>query len=260
MAIGPELRKLMENGCEVGVHGIDAWQGAREGRTELQRIQDLTQRSEVGIRMHWLYFSEESPMALEAAGFSYDSTFGYNDAVGFRGGTAQAFCPTDAASLLELPLSVQDTALFYPRRMNLSKMEAGESCQQVIEMTSYFGGALTVNWHTRSLSPERLWGDFYASFLKQIQDKGAWFGTAADIVTWFRMRRALRFEQVEHSEDGLYLKIKGSTPGDYPPFLIRVHHAQSGKPTRSTGLAAAMYSDVVWNGEPELRITTQVAL
>ena len=260
MAIQPELRKLMEHGCEVGVHGIDSWQSAQEGRTELQRIRDVTQRSEVGIRMHWLYFSEASPAALEAAGYSYDSTFGYNDAVGFRGGTAQAFCPTNAGSLLELPLSIQDTALFYPRRMNLSQLEAEESCQQVIEMTSFFGGALTVNWHTRSLSPERLWGDFYASFLKQIQDKGAWFGTAADIVTWFRMRRALRFEQVRHSEDGLYLKIKGSNPINYPPFLIRVHYAQSGKSMQPMGLAATMYSDVVWNGAPELTIATGGAL
>jgi hypothetical protein len=256
MAIEPELRKLMEHGCEVGVHGIDAWQSPQEGRTELRRIRDVTRRSEVGIRMHWLYFSEESPTALEAAGFSYDSTFGYNDAVGFRGGTAQAFCPTNAGTLLELPLSVQDTALFYPRRMNLSETEARESCQQVIEMTSFFGGALTINWHTRSLSPERLWGDFYAALLKQVQDKGAWFGTAEDIVTWFRMRRALRFEQVRNAEGGLYLKIKGSKPGNYPPFLIRVHHAQPGKPMSSMGPSAAIHSDVVWNGEFEQRIAT----
>lgn len=254
LAIKPELHKLMQHGCEVGLHGIDAWHGPQEARTELSRIREVTPQSEVGIRMHWLYFAEESPRALEEAGFSYDSTFGYNDAVGFRGGTAQAFCPMSVDTLLELPLSVQDTALFYPSRMNLSEPEAQESCQQVIEFTSLFGGALTVNWHTRSLSPERLWGDFYASLLKQIQHKGAWFGTAGEIVTWFRMRRALRFDQVRRAEDGLYLKITGANPGDHPPFLVRIHHPQSGRSMESMGPSPAIYSDVVWNGEAELRI------
>ena len=41
------------------------------------------------------------------------------------------------------------------------------------------GGALTVNWHTRSLSPERLWGDFYKELLAEIQTHRVWFGTAA---------------------------------------------------------------------------------
>jgi hypothetical protein len=254
LAIKPELHKLMEHGCEVGLHGIDAWHGSQEARTELGRIREITRRPEIGIRMHWLYFAEGSPKALEEAGFSYDSTFGYNDAVGFRGGTAQAFCPTSVDTLLELPLSVQDTALFYPNRMNLSETQAQESCQQLIEFTSLFGGALTVNWHTRSLSPERLWGEFYASLLKQIQDKGAWFGTAGDIVTWFRMRRALRFGQVRRAEDGLYLRITGSNPGHHPSFLVRIHHPPSGHSRNSMGASPTTYSDTVWNGEAELKI------
>ncbi len=42
--------------------------------------------------MHWLYWAEKLAQALEKAGFEYDSTFGYNDAIGFRAGTTQAFC------------------------------------------------------------------------------------------------------------------------------------------------------------------------
>src|SRR5439155_25937613 len=111
------------------------------------------------VRMHWLYFSEDSPRILEEAGFSYDSSFGYNNTVGFRAGTSQAFCPLTAQSLLELPLTIQDTAMFYPAHLNLHEAEALDSCRRLIESASRFGGALTVNWHTRSLSPERLWGD-----------------------------------------------------------------------------------------------------
>jgi hypothetical protein len=251
-AIKPELLKLVENGCEVGLHGIDAWQGLQEARTEMERIKEATGRSVVGIRMHWLYFDKESPKTLEEAGFPYDSTFGYNDAVGFRAGTAQAYCPTSAKRLLELPMNIQDTALFYPGRMHLSETEAWHSCRQVIESAKLFGGALTVNWHTRSLSPERLWGDFYAGLLKQFQDQGAWFGTAEEIVMWFRKRRALRFDQVHITEDGVDLKIEGSDPACHPPFLVRVHRPQAGRPANSTNDSPAVCSDIVWKGQTEL--------
>jgi hypothetical protein len=74
--------------------------------------------------MHWLYWDENSPAQLEAAGFTYDSTGGFNGAVGYRAGTTQAFKPPMARRILELPLHVMDTALFYPYHMNLTQSEA----------------------------------------------------------------------------------------------------------------------------------------
>ena len=44
----------------------------------------------------------------------YDSTIGYNETVGYRAGTTQPYRPLAASRLLELPLHVMDTALFYP--------------------------------------------------------------------------------------------------------------------------------------------------
>ena len=88
-----DLRKLSEQGCEVGLHGIDAWRDLTEGPKEANRICEMTGQSKIGVRMHWLYFDEESPKILDRAGFSYDSTFGYNDALGFRAGTTNVFSP-----------------------------------------------------------------------------------------------------------------------------------------------------------------------
>jgi hypothetical protein len=255
--IKEQVLELVQGGCEVGLHGIDAWQNSLKAHAELSRICELTGQSEVGVRMHWLYFGESSPKALDEAGLSYDSTFGYNDAVGFRGGTAQVFCPAPARDLLELPLNIQDTAMFYPTRMNLSETEAMDSCRRLIQFTLLFGGALTVNWHTRSLSPERLWGDFYARLLEEVKNYRVWFGTALEIVSWFRTRRALRFEHVQFSEDGLRVKIAGPAPNGHPAFLIRIHHPQfissmdSACPT-----SMPTHSDTPWNGEEELIISS----
>jgi len=251
--IKEQVRDLLKHDCEVGLHGIDAWHDSQKARTELSRICDVTGQSEVGVRIHWLYFAESSPKTLEEAGFSYDSTFGYNDAVGFRGGTTQVFCPPAAEDLLELSLNIQDTAMFYPRRMSLSETEGLDTCKQLIEFTAMFGGALTVNWHTRSLSPERLWGDFYVNLLKQIQSYRVWFGTAEEIVKWFRKRRALRFEQVQFAENSLHVKTRGVAPDGQPPFLMRVHHPNS---RTSMDSALPTHSDIAWRGETKLKIAS----
>lgn len=252
--IKDELHKLVEHECEVGLHGIDSWQDSEKARIESARIRELTGQTKIGVRMHWLYFSEASPKILEQAGFTYDSTFGYNDALGFRGGTTQAFSPLGAEDFLELPLNIQDTAMFYPNRMNLSEAKAMDCCKLLIEHMATFGGALTINWHTRSLSPERLWGDFYLQLVKEIQEKRVWFATAEKIVAWFQRRRALRFNQVEFREDGLHLKMAGPSVNGQPPFLIRVHNPQSRSCAHPN--PSGLYSDTPWKGETELKIAS----
>lgn len=247
-----QVRELVESGCEVGLHGIDAWQDATQGHAERSRITEITGQSEIGVRMHWLYFSESSPKVLEEVGFTYDSTFGYNDAVGFRAGTTQAYCPLPVEKLLELPLNIQDTALFYPGRMNLSETNAMDACQVLIRSAAEFGGAITLNWHTRSLSPERLWGDFYRELLEEMKEHRVWFGTAQEIVSWFRTRRALRFEQVEFAEDGLRLKMVGTSLDGQPPFVVRVHHSSLNASNGTNASLMPAYSDIPWKGEAGL--------
>lgn len=253
LKIQRQVCDLVKNGCEVGLHGVDAWQDPGKAQTERSRICEITGQIEVGTRIHWLYFGENSPKVLEEAGFCYDSTFGYNDAVGFRGGTAQVFCITPAGSLLELPLAIQDTALFYPDRMNLSETEAMGRCRHLIRQAAKVGGVLTVNWHTRSLSPERLWGGFYRALLEEMRKYRVWFGTAQQAVNWFRARRAFRFGQVQFTGDSLHLKMSGPSLNGLPPFVVRVHH-----PGRSVSAGdtiappLSQYSDISWKGEAEL--------
>ena len=53
--------------------------------------------------MHWLYFDRIAG-AARAAGFTYDSTWGYNEAVGYRAGTSQVFVldePTAGTATLD---------------------------------------------------------------------------------------------------------------------------------------------------------------
>ena len=248
-----DIRKLIDRGCEVGLHGIDAWRDLQKAKIESDHIRELTGQATIGVRMHWLYFDETSPETLDRAGFPYDSTFGYNDALGFRAGTTQPFLPPGAERLLELPLNIQDTAMFYPSRMNLSESRALDSCKKLLGITKVFGGVVTVNWHTRSLSPERLWGDFYKALLDEMRGYRVWFGTAQEIVTWFRNRRTLSFDQVQFAQEGLRLKITGPSPDEQHPFLVRVYRGGSRSPLDSpSGARKPGYSDMLWKGEAGL--------
>jgi hypothetical protein len=222
--ITPALRRAHAAGSEVGVHGIDAWRSTEAGLVEKRRITERVGQSSVGVRMHWLYFAPESPKALESAGFDYDATSGFNEAVGFRAGTLQAFRPLTCERLLELPLSIMDSALFADDRLGLDEEEAAQLCDRLITQARRFGGALVVNWHCRSLAPERLWGDFYLTLLEKLRAGGVWFATAGAAVEWFRWRRAVRFERVVG--DPLVIRVSAPTRTNHPGVILM--HQTSG--------------------------------
>jgi hypothetical protein len=192
--IADVVRRLAVKGSEIGLHGIDAWLDGSKGREELEQIRQVIGEHEIGVRMHWLYRDGRTPATLESAGASYDSTIGYNETVGYRSGTTQAYKPFGTSHLLELPLHVMDTALFFPGYLNLSQAEARTTVSRIVDHARHFGGAVVVNWHDRSLAPERLWDDFYIDLVAELKNNGAWFATAGGAVGWFRKRRSAVFE------------------------------------------------------------------
>ena len=190
------IAPLKAAGCELGVHGIDAWHSVEKGRAELARIKEISGEPNVGVRMHWLLQDANSVSVLERSGYAYDSTVGYNETIGYRAGTSQVFRPFGAKKILELPLHIQDGAMFYPQRLNLSEQEAAKRCHALIDNANKFGGVLTIIWHDRSHAPERFWGDFYVRLIQEIKSFGPWFTTASQAVGWFQKRRDVRFERL----------------------------------------------------------------
>jgi hypothetical protein len=217
------LADLKNGGAEIAIHGIDAWHSAQRAKAERTMIGTAAAAEPAGVRMHWLYFSSSSPQHLEEAGFSYDSTLGFNDAVGFRSGTTQVFRLPGATGLLELPLNIMDTALFYPARMGLSEEEALRSCRGLIDTMKKYGGALTINWHTRSLNPERNWDSFYLELLSLLKTHRVWFANARTVVEWFRGRRAIRFEDVSGSSARVKAPATDESGGLAEGYTLRLY-------------------------------------
>ena len=214
---------LEKSGHEIALHGIDAWRSPVAGRCEADRVSHFTRQPVKGVRMHWLYLDDDSLRSLEDAGFAYDSTIGYNDAAGFKSGTAQVYRPWGTRRLLELPMVLQDSAMFYADRMDLSEEDAWHRVTILIEKLKRFGGSLTINWHHRSLGPERLWGEFYEKMLQALKRQGVCFLNARAVVDWFDKRRRTQFKTV-HFEPGslqVALDCPGSPPAD---FTLHIYH------------------------------------
>lgn len=97
----------------------------------------------------------------------------------------------------------------------------------IIENAAEFGGVVTVNWHDRSIAPERCWGDFYVGLLDELKRGGAWFATAGETVAWFRKRRAATFDVSSADRDVSLPTTTGGADG-LPGLQLR---AYEGRPT-----------------------------
>jgi hypothetical protein len=122
-----------------------------------------------------------------------------------------------------------------------------DRCIGVIQSVARCGGALTINWHTRSLSPERLWGEFYKALLARIKQRKVWFCTAGANAKWFRARRAVRFEAVSNEEE-LRLTTDGPLPDDLPPLKVRIYRTQKADHRDTDN------QDLEWRGGADLAV------
>jgi hypothetical protein len=233
--IADAIRKITAAGCEVGLHGIDAWLDSSRARDELQEIRNLTRFSRIGVRMHWLYYSKQSPLALEQAGAAYDSTVGYRETVGYRAGTTQAYKPLEVKRLLELPMHVMDTALFYPSYLGLTSQKATKLLGQMVDHVAQVGGCLTINWHDRSLVPERLWYACYRDLLQDLKSRGPWFSTAGQAAAWFQKRRSVVFRADALKEGGVCAKVGADGADDLPGLRLRIHRPHEAGPAGAYG-------------------------
>ena len=81
---------------------------------------------------------------------------------------------------------------------------------------------MTINWHDRSLAPERLWGACYRDLVQDMKDRGAWFATAGQATSWFRKRRSVVFKASCQENPVGAARSEDSLPG----FRLRVYNPQ----------------------------------
>ena len=68
--IKPQLQRIRARGGEIALHGLDAWLDSASGSAEQGELTRTLGAAADGVRMHWLFFDENSPANLDRAGFS----------------------------------------------------------------------------------------------------------------------------------------------------------------------------------------------
>lgn len=216
------ISKMQQNDYEIGVHGIDNWIDAKKGKEEYKRIEELT-KTKVGTRIHWLFFDVETWSQLDKAGYYYDTSFGYNENVGFRAGTLQVYRPRGVKNIFELPLHIQDGALFRKRYLGLNEEAAKEKCDAIFTYAKRYGGVVTLLWHQVSMASPYEWSSFYKNMVRQCIEEEAWVARAVDIVKWFEMRRRVSlYYTKEGNKINIHLKGLKIQKG-VPKMRVRIY-------------------------------------
>ncbi len=155
--IADAIRNLEKDEWEASLHGSYASsrtpnQLAREKR-ELEQIAQVPVR---GHRQHYLnFYPPQLFQEIERAGFAYDSSVGYNDALGARAGTCfpyrpYAFTQKRGYAFWEIPFVVMDTTLATTFRD--SAADALRHAQQSLQAVITAGGCAGLLWHAEQSS------------------------------------------------------------------------------------------------------------
>jgi hypothetical protein len=164
----PFVRKVMSDihcrGHEIGMHAsYVTHQDEAALRKEANNLKTTCAALGIaqpawGNRQHYLRWDwRVTPQALAAAGFTYDSTLGYNDHVGFRCGTSHPFPLWDwtqrrPLALMERPLIAMDGAgLNTEEGMGLSHDETASTYAALKKTCLRHGGDFVLLWHNNRL-------------------------------------------------------------------------------------------------------------
>lgn len=174
------VETLQDSEAEVGLHGSYSAAGdAGRIAREKERLEELSGPIQ-GQRYHYLRVDPHRNLgALEAAGFAYDSSLGFGDAVGFRAGIAHPFRPWDFArdaprGLVEVPLAAMDVTLSAERYLDLGVDEAEKRLMSLLDWAALHGGGFAVLWHSEQYDSALLpgWDRLYRRVLEGVRSRG----------------------------------------------------------------------------------------
>ncbi|NJD77603.1 MAG: hypothetical protein FIB08_10990 [Candidatus Methanoperedens sp.] len=190
----PKIRQIMkqlyEGGWEVGLHGsYESYHNPGMLEKEKIELQSALGHKISGIRQHHLNIDIPKTWEYqEKTGLKYDTTLGFKDGMGFRGGTSLPFHPYSAQkelNLLEIPLAIMDTPLFKCEKKQLS-----ENFEEMVRTASILGGGLTLLWHHAVFNNHEFpgWSAAYEGIIEHSRKKDGWVTKASEISEWFRWR------------------------------------------------------------------------
>lgn len=183
---------LEQEGWEVGLHGgMESYNDAAVLLEEKRRLEQYTKQPVVGIRQHFLRLDPQCTWKFQhEAGFMYDTTLGYSDALGFRSGAAHlypVYTGEDGKTITEIPLAVMDTTIdsYLHYSFDTDAEDVWKMIQEVIDSIIAVGGCAAFLWHTNRFNSVLYPGAsaIYERLLRYCTEQGVWLTSAKEAYT-----------------------------------------------------------------------------
>jgi hypothetical protein len=189
---GPLFKRLRAGAWEVGLHAsYDSGADERMLAEQKCRLEEASGGPVVGVRQHYLRFLvQDGWRRQQEAGFLYDTTLGFADDVGFRGGLARPFRPFDLIArrrldLWELPLVVMDQT--FRTYLGVPVDRVWDRIRPTLEQVKAHRGAAAILWHNTFFAGYKFAGyeRVYAELMDWVKANGGVCTTAQEIVAWW---------------------------------------------------------------------------
>lgn len=102
----PMIERVLENGFDAGVHGVD-YQKTANIRREHDDFAKLSKTSVFGLRNHYVRFDEDTFEKMDKAGYLFDSTW-------FNKKKLEICAPYKVGKMWEFPLHIMDGYICVP--------------------------------------------------------------------------------------------------------------------------------------------------
>ena len=170
------INLLKENNREIGLHGgYWSFNDLEKIKKEKKEIERIIKERIISYRNHYLRFHIFNTWKyLSRTNFRIDSTFGWNDVLGFRNGWPYPFKPYDFErkefiNIVEFPLNIMDNTIF----INKEQLKnAFLRIKNIIKKVKKVRGVLTINWHNNYFD-ERFYPGYktlYKNILKLVSN------------------------------------------------------------------------------------------
>jgi len=214
----PSIKKLYREiagmGWEVGLHSSFTSNNAPSTlKKEKDIISGIIEKDVGGVRQHFLRFKlRDFFLALEEAGFRYDSSVGYSSHSGFRAGSCYPYLFFDDRSrkrgnIMEIPLAIMEVTL--SEKKSVSPSRISNAALGIIDIIKRFNGGSAILWHNNRYFDKEYsgWGKAYEMVLKKAVVDNGYLASLEDIRNWVEVRK-----NVVIKEAGSVLKVKTTMP------------------------------------------------
>ncbi|MEJ2048479.1 MAG: hypothetical protein P8Y60_01290 [Calditrichota bacterium] len=205
------FKTILSEGHEVGLHSSRfIFNHPANYLREKRKLESQLGWEVNGVRQHYLrILFPEGWHYLRSAGFNYDSSCGYNEAVGFRAGTSfpiEINFPdkSEDDKFYEVPISLMDYPWINPQATfeeNWSKFE------NLIDLIRNTQGLANILWHPHNIA-ECIYRDYWEKMIAWFGKERFYQGSLSYIVEWWKNRSAVELTQLSAGEECLQFELK----------------------------------------------------